>query len=106
MHLPPLNAFEAVQAIDPLHKRKSKALENAPFTVESALEKPEGGASDGAAESRDEDASGNVEPSACTIDQEETRATPLVEEECDPAMPEDAHDAQEFCAMFGPGGGG
>ena len=106
MHLPPLNAFEAVQAVGPVHKRKSKAPENAPFTVGSALEKPEGGASDGAGESRDEDASGDVEPSACTIDQDETRASPLAEEECDPAMPEDAQDAQEFCAMLRQSTGG
>jgi hypothetical protein len=106
MLLPPLNAFDAVPAVGPLHKRKSKAAENAPFTVESALEKPEGGASPGAGESRDEDASGDVERSAFLLDQDETRASPLIEEDCDPAMPEDAQDAQEFCAMLRPIVGG
>jgi hypothetical protein len=100
MHLPHLNAHDVyVQPVGTARKDKLKSAEFEPFVIESALEKPEGGRNFAAA--RREPESG-LEQQASSFDENfaVAYAPPAPAPEGEAALPEDALDGQELCALL------
>jgi hypothetical protein len=97
MHLPHLTAYDAyAQPAGATRKDKFKTTEFEPFFVGSALEKPDGGGSF-AGSSRDREA---AEPEMSPFEEVFAFAPADPSPESDAPMPEDAHDAQDLCAML------
>ena len=100
MHLTHLNAYDAyAHPVGSARKDKLKSAEFEPFVIESAMEKPDGGA-DFAAARRERESSPDEQASSFEEIFAAACALPASAPESDAALPEDARDAHDLCALL------